>query len=63
MKMDTNTVIVQITGTAHAVQLTAEALLETGTLDYLSMGTASAQGTETMTMFARILQDEPFPLS
>lgn len=47
------TVLVQISGPEAAVMQTAEALLETSTLEYLSMGKAEHNGEASISIYAK----------
>lgn len=46
-------ILVQISGPKAAAMQTMENLLETNTLDYLTMGTAEHDGSASITIFAK----------
>ena len=46
-------VLVQISGPKAAAMQTMEALLETNTLEYLSMGTAEHNGSASISIYAK----------
>lgn len=46
-------ILVQISGPKDAAMQTMENLLETDTLDYLSMGTAEHEGSASITIYAK----------
>lgn len=51
--MDNNLVLVQISGPTAAAMQTMENLLETNTLEYLTMGTAEHDGSASITIYAK----------
>lgn len=46
-------ILVQISGPAAAAMQTMENLLETNTLEYLTMGTAEHEGNASITIYAK----------
>lgn len=50
---NTTTILVQISGPKAAAMQTMENLLETNTLEYLTMGTAEHDGSASITIYAK----------
>lgn len=51
--MDSNLILVQISGPKAAAMQTMENLLETNSLEYLTMGTAEHEGSASITIYAK----------